>query len=240
MVIHSGFGGDGIATGGTGGTLSAVRVNIAQSDVSNDVPSVLLVAGDGGAANSLTGIGGKGGDVSKLVEGKDANSAINLIQAGNGGDNPLGTAGAGGNVSSIQTVGFIGRPSDGTAPFGVFDFIDSQEFAQGLFSGRGGVGVTNGVNGSVINVIARQIAAIGAAEDPNTGLFAAASKIANVTADLIGYDADRGTGNAGDGVFNDGNGGSASPSQVKTQDGFILGTVISKVSGGRPGFTFTA
>ncbi len=240
MMVNGGAGGAGNSAGGLGGGIMAVRVNISQSDAFNDVPSVLLTAGKGGDANSSSGVGGKGGDVSNLTEAKDENSAINLIQAGDGGDTPGGKGGLGGNILNIKTVGFIGRPSNGNTPLGAFDAIDGDEFAQGLFSGRGGTGASNGANGSIINVIARQIAAMSAAENTATGLFAPATKITNVTADLIGYDADRETGNAGDGVFNDSHGGSASPAQVKPQDGFILGTTISKVTGERDGFVFTA
>jgi hypothetical protein len=240
MTILGGDGGTGVAAGGAGGGLSSVILSITQNTQVDTAPSALLVAGHGGDVNSAAGVGGAGGSITKVSDNKDENSAISLIQAGDGGNNPLGKAGNGGNISNIDTVGFIGRPSDASGPLGVFDLIGSQPFAQGLYSGRGGVGATNGVNGSIINVIARQIAAMSAAEDPNTGTFAAASKITNVEADLIGYDFYRGTGNAREGIFTDSNGGSSSPSSVTPLDGFILGTVITNVTGEQPGFVFTS
>ncbi len=238
MLIGAGSGGDGIAGGGTGGGLASLSLNMSQSTVGL---SALLFAGDGGAADSAAGTGGKGGAVTNIVELKDTNSSINLIQAGNGGDNPLGKGGAGGNVSQIHTVGFIGRPSDTSGALGVFDQISLGDYIpQGLFSGRGGAGATNGVAGSIVNVIARQIAAMSAAEDPTAeangtkGTFAPASKIANVTADLIGFDV------GGDGAYTDSLGAHASPSSAVPLDGFVLASVIQNVKGPRTGFEFSA
>src|SRR5690606_15394234 len=105
--------------------------------------------------------------------------------------------------------------------------------AQGIFSGRGGDGATDGVNGSISNIVARQIAAMAASVDAN-GLFAAASKISKVTAALIGFDAD------GDGAFDTEGTVGASPSGTVPVDGFILATALSQVTGSRPAFTFTA
>jgi hypothetical protein len=239
ILITGGNGGDGTLAGGAGGAVASIRLNGSQS---TNVPLAMVIAGEGGDSNSARGAGGKGGDVTGLTQAKDVNSSINLIQAGNGGDNQLGKGGAGGNVSAIRTVGFIGRPSELSMPLGVFDEVaigdgveiptelfhdtgaGTVEFAQGLFVGRGGQSGAgqDGLNGSVKDVVARQIAAISAAMDPTTRLFAAVEKISKVKADLIGYDADRGLGNAGDGHFNDSLGGSASPAVVVPRDGFLF------------------
>ncbi len=234
MQIIAGTGGSGILGGGAGGGLSKLQLNVSQS---TDVPSILLDAGAGGAANSAAGKGGVGGSIIGISDAKDENSAINQIQAGDGGANPQGKGGAGGNVSSIKTVGFIGRRSDGSSPLGVYDQIlgDPNPVPQGIFSGRGGLGSSNGSNGSVINVIARQIAAIGAAEDPKTHLFGPASKIDKIFTDLIGYDQN------GDGVFD---GAGSTPANGVPIDGFlfgaIIGTEVTKLPGvvERPSFVF--
>ncbi len=228
MDIEGGIGGSGKTAGGVGGMLSGLRISTPQS-TSN--LSAILFGGDGGAANSATGVGGKGGDVSGITQAKDYNSSINVIQAGNGGDNLLGKGGAGGNVLNIRTVGFIGRPSNSDGDqLGVFD----GPFAQGVFAGRGGDGVTDGINGSISNVVARQIAAMAAAMDYSTGLFAAATKISNVTASLIGFDVN------GNGIFDTEGAPGATPSGTVPVDGFILAAALSKVSGSRPAFTFAS
>jgi hypothetical protein len=232
MLISAGNGGSGPAGGGAGGAVSTLSVNTSQSTF---VPSALIVAGAGGSANSANGVGGAGGSIKGVSQAKDVNSSINLIQAGNGGDNPLGRAGEGGSVSNLRTVGFIGRPSDGFDQLGVFDtiitdfggvevpsdiFFDngdgSATFAQGLFVGRGGSGATAGKNGSVSDVAARQIAAIAAAMDPSTQLFASVAKITGLRADLVGFDVE------GNSVFNDSLGGSVSPKTEIPLDGFVL------------------
>lgn len=235
LSVVAGHGGDGTLGGGIGGALTGLQVSTPQS---TDGISAILLAGNGGDANSNKGPGGKGGDITNLSQGKDVNSSINLIQAGNGGDNPLGTAGAGGNISGIKTVGFIGRPSDGVNRLGVFDQIGSGpgavEIAQGLYSGRGGQGVLDGINGSVANVTARQIAAIAAAIDSG-GAFAAASKISAVKAALIGFDVDA------DGVFDSTVPGTPNPRLSTPIDGFIFGTSFTGVTTLPPtSFIFTA
>src|SRR5207245_1396781 len=104
---------------------------------------------------------------------------------------------------------------------------------------RGGVGVAKGANGSVMNVTARQIAAIAAALDPITHHFGAAARVSSVKADLIGFDADRGLGTPADGVYNDALGTQLSPSTTAAKDGFILSqTPLVNVSGQRAGFVF--
>jgi hypothetical protein len=233
MSVIGGTGGAGYAIGGAGGAISGLKLNASQSTAAL---SAVLYAGNGGDSKLSTGVGGKGGDVTGVSQVKDINSSINVIQAGNGGDNPLGKAGAGGNVSAIKTAGFIGRPSDGVNPLGVLDMVGSSPIAQGVFSGRGGTGISaalNGINGSVTGVTARQIAAIAAAMDANTGLFAAASKVSNITSDLIGFDLDR------DQTYDNASGNSAPPDQVAPIDGFIFSsTKLVNVTGQRAGFVF--
>ncbi len=234
MYVQGGLGGDGFAVGGAGGALTGLKLSSSQSTASL---SAVLMAGAGGKSKLSTGIGGRGGDVSGVSQVKDVNSSINVIQAGNGGDNLLGKAGAGGNVSGIKTSGFIGRPSDGVNNLGVLDMAFGAPIAQGVFSGRGGTGVSaalNGVNGSVTGVTARQIAAIAAAMDSSTGLFAAASKVSGVTADLIGFDQNR------DRTYDNATpGSSAAPDAVAPIDGFIFSsTKLVNVTGQRAGFVF--
>jgi hypothetical protein len=230
LLIQGGSGGQGAIAGGIGGAISGLRINTPQS---TDAFSALIYAGHGGAATTPAGVGGRGGDINSVLQAKDVNSSINLLQAGNGGDNLQGTAGAGGNVINVHTVGFIGRPSDnGFDHLGVFDTVGSLTIAQGVFAGRGGLGQTSGVNGSVQNIQARQIAAIAAAVDINTGLFAVATKVSKITADLIGFDA------AGDNTFDDINGGTSSPHLVVPADGFILATSIASVTVLRQGYYF--
>jgi hypothetical protein len=235
MSVYGGIGGDGYAVGGAGGAITGLKLNASQSTASL---STLLYAGAGGDSKLSTGVGGKGGDVSGVSQLKDINSSINVIQAGNGGDNLLGKAGAGGNVSTIRTSGFIGRPSDGVNTLGVIDSVPGMTIAQGIFSGRGGTGISaamNGVNGSVTGVTARQIAAIAAAMDTATGLFAAASKVSNITADLIGFDKDR------DKVYDNATPGStAAPDVVAPIDGFIFSStkLVSVIGQRTGGFVF--
>ena len=215
LQVEAGAGGAGTLGGGAGGAIATVAVNLPQI---GDGVGAYLLAGPGGAANSATGLGGKGGDVTGLVQNKDVNSAINLIAAGYGGANPLGKAGAGGNVTGVKTVGFIGRPSDGVNRLGVFD----QGLPQGVFAGSGGDGLVDGIQGSVSNITARQIAAI-AAFNSSSFAFSAAAKVSNVKASLIGYDRNA------DGLFNAAV-GNASPSLATPVDGFILATLLDKVS----------
>ena len=224
LLVEAGAGGAGTLGGGAGGGIASVLVNTPQS--TNGI-SALLVGGEGGAANSATGVGGRGGSIAGVGQNKDINSSINAIVAGSGGDNPLGTAGAGGSVTGVKTVGFLGRPSDGLNRLGVWDrlavgggnFID---IAQGVFAGTGGQGVTDGVHGSVSNVTARQIAAI-AAFNADTNSFAAAARISVVKAGRIGFDLDA------DGVF-DSTVAATSPSAARPIDGFILGAIVQQVS----------
>ena len=228
VVAVAGEGGGGRTAGGAGGALTGLILNTSQSDTGT---AGILYAGDGGAASSAGGKGGKGGDITAISQAKDLNSVINTIEAGNGGEALAGTGGNGGSVANVKVLGFLGRPTSSTDRLGVFDEFG---YAQGVFSGRGGAGLVNGIAGSVSQITARQIAAIAASVDVNN-LFGIASKVSGVTADLIGYEVTR------DNVFENVNGtGGESPSTVEAIDGFILAAAIQNVKVTRPGFVFTA
>ncbi|MEA3207768.1 MAG: hypothetical protein QOE70_825 [Chthoniobacter sp.] len=227
VLVQLGAGGDGQAAGGVGGSVNLLTLNTPQNMLSN---SAMLFAGHGGAAAATGGLGGKGGSITGISQAKDLNSAISLLQAGNGGDASDGIAGAGGDVSGVKTAGFIGKPTDGTKNLGVFDNFGSE---QGVFSGRGGAGLTDGIAGAVSNITARQIAAIAAAYDAPTDTFGIASKVSNVTADVIGFEVVR------DNIFTDNHGGGLSPSATSGRDGFILAAAIEGVNKLRAGFWFT-
>jgi hypothetical protein len=72
-----------------------------------------------------------------------------------------------------------------------------------------------------VDVIARQISAIGASADGLT--FEAATKVAGIQADLIGYDVDQ------DGVYDDAFGNDTNPANVQPLDGFILASSVSGI-----------
>jgi len=193
-----------------------------------DALSTLILAGNGGAATGAHASGGAGGSISAISESKDVYSPINLLQAGNGGA-AVATGGAGGSVSLVKTVGLIGQASDSTIGFGAFQTaVDPSVWGtlfpagvpEGVFAGRGGVGGTNGLAGSVVSINAYAIAAIGAAADP-TGLFAAAEKVANITATSIGFSAEGLSTYEG-----------VSPALAQPTDGFIFSaTTPTGISG---------
>jgi hypothetical protein len=189
---------------------------------------VKLRAGAGGSASANGGRGGEGGSISGVTQQKDINSAIDLLQAGNGGADASGIGGKGGSVSAVKTSGFIGKPVDGGVFLGAFG---SDGEAQGIFSGRGGAGATNGTAGGVTGVVARQIAAIAAAYDTTAQTFAIASIVSGVKADAIAYDI------ATIGSFD----GGGSPSTAKPTDGFILAATTSNITKmPAPQFVFSA
>lgn len=232
IFFAGGDGGNGASAGGAGGGLSLLNLNgplgkLTVAGQTTEGEPIVLLAGNGGDASAAGGKAGKGGDVNGINQGKDLFGAISAIIAGDGGDGPAGVAGKGGSVLNVRAVGFIGKPTAGANRLGVFDDLG---MPQGIFAGRGGSGGTAGISGSVMNIVARQIAAIGVAPDAG-GVFAAAEKVVNVKADLIGYDAD------GDGVFD---GAAASPGAGVPVDGFLLANVVTGVTGSRPAFTFTA
>jgi len=221
ILVATGSGGDGATAGGAGGGISTIQISTPQSDVNDSTYGTLFVAGGGGDASASGGKGGVGGSISGVKQAQDVNSAISVLQAGNGGDAVSGTGGNGGSVSGIHTVGFIGKPSNSSGQLGAFD----NGLAQGVFSGNGGAGATAGLAGSVSSISAQQIAAIAAAVTPG-GTFGLAAKVSNITSDVIGYDINGNT------TFDDGNGGAVSPStSVSTgMDGFILASTIAGIS----------
>ena len=232
LLLQTGAGGAGLKTGGQGGAITNIVLNSSENpiepvDALYDTLSTVIIAGAGGAASAAAGVGGVGGSISHISETKDVNTSINLIQAGNGGASAAGVGGAGGSVSSVTTVGLIGQASDdddnsfgafitNLPTGGYFDTLFPGGVPEGVFSGRGGTGTTSGIAGSVSAIAAAQIAAIGAAVDPLTGLFAAASKVSNITAEYVGYN----IGNTGS--YQDSQGGSAAPDTVVALDGFNL------------------
>ncbi len=230
VLLASGLGGDGSLGGGKGGDIKKLTMNTAST---NEALAAVLVAGDGGAATEA-GAGGRGGTIKGIAQSKDVNSTINTLQAGSGGASASGEGGAGGSVKAISTAGFIGLPSITTGSagiyLGVFDsaisspvvasfFATGSSVPQGIFAGCGGDGATNG---SVLNVVARQIAAIAATVGSN-GTFAAANQVNNISADLIGYDVNH------DGIFDSTQPG-RSPAQARPVDGFLLATNIGTLT----------
>ncbi len=232
LFVLGGDAGQGVTLGGKGGALAGLSL---------EVPALFglktkLFGGDGGAATGANGAGGEGGGISGISQLKNVNSAIALIQAGNGGTAALGVGGKGGNASNIKTGGFLGQPVGGSGRLGVFDEFGD---VQGLYSGRGGLGkdaASAGASGSVSDIVARQIAAIAAAIDPATKTFAFANSVSNIRADVIGFDKDA-PGSAGYGLFDSTVGGHttpASPAVATPIDGFILSktkslNVIAKI-----------
>lgn len=233
LLLQGGVGGSGAMGGGTGGNITNIQLNSPQNPIQNlynsgnpyDVLTSLILAGNGGVATGATGVGGVGGSISQLVQTKDVNSSINLLQAGNGGA-AVATGGAGGSVTGVATAGLIGQASDDSGNrFGAFqtytdgalDSLFPAGIPEGVFAGRGGAGTTAGVPGSVISIQAAQIAAIGAAVDNASGLFAPAAKVANITAQVIGYDVN------GNGHYDNVTGTNlANPSAAVAIDGFIF------------------
>ena len=231
VLVAGGAGGDGSFGGGKGGGIKSIGMNTAST---NDALAAVLVGGRGGAATA-SGLGGRGGTIKAITQSKDVNSNINTIQAGDGGASASGQGGVGGSVKQITSEGFIGLPSVTTGGVGTYlgvfdDVISSPTVAsffatgvnvpQGIFAGRGGAG---GTNGSVLDVVARQIAAIGATVDAN-GLFAPAKQINNIKADLIGYDAGQ------DGVFTSTRAGGVTPATARPIDGFLLAGTIGTIT----------
>jgi hypothetical protein len=224
VIVHGGAGGSGGHGGGAGAGIDGLNVN---SPSGADVYAAILLAGNGGKAVH-SGPGGAGGSITGVTQSQDVDSSLNLIQGGNGGAGIGGHGGAGGSVSDVSAVGFIGLPAAATANLGVFnDSVAAPLIAglglgkavpQGVFAGRGGAG---GVAGSVIDVVANEIAAIGAAENAN-GVFAPAHKVDDITADLIGYEVVR------DNHFSSTKPGK-SPGHAEPIDGFILAKIVADI-----------
>jgi len=251
LMLQGGTGGSGALAGGTGGNVTNIQLNSPENPTPGsgnafDVLSTLILAGNGGNVTGQTAVGGTGGSVSQIIETKDVGSAINIIQAGNGG-NAVATGGLGGSVTGVNTVGLIGQASDEFGfKFGAFEtFADSVYFSglfpagipEGVFAGRGGTGATAGLAGSVTAIQAAQIAAIGAAANAG-GLFAAAQKVANINAEVIGYDVN------GNGLYDNVTGTNmTSPAVAEPIDGFLFSvTAATGIVTSNPtllqGFTF--
>jgi hypothetical protein len=229
LLLEGGAGGNGAVGGGAGGNVISIQLNSPQNPTegiaslgfnnSYDGLSTLILAGNGGNATGAAGAGGAGGSVIVINESKDVGTSINLIQAGNGG-NAVKTGGPGGIVTAVKTVGLIGQASDDAGYlFGAFQTLaDPATFGamfpmgvpEGVFAGRGGAAATNGVAGSVTGISAAAIAAIGANADSN-GIFAAAEKVAGITAEYIGFSAEGLTTYQG-----------ISPGIAQPTDGFIF------------------
>jgi hypothetical protein len=226
VVVHGGAGGQGGRGGGAGGGFDSLNVN---SSSNTDVYAAILLAGNGGKAVHH-GSGGAGGSITEVTQSQDVDSSLNLIQGGNGGAGIGGHGGTGGSVSDVSAVGFIGLPASATSDLGVFnDSVASPLIAglglgknipQGVFAGRGGVG---GVSGSVIDVVANEIAAIGAAANVQ-GVFATAHKVDDITADLIGYQVNRNLHH-----FSSTKPG-VSPAHAPPIDGFILAKTVVDIT----------
>jgi hypothetical protein len=225
VLVHGGAGGAGARGGGAGAGFSGLVVN---SPSATDVYAAILLAGAGGQALH-SGSGGAGGSIANVTEPQDVDSSLSLLQGGNGGAGIGGHGGAGGSVSHINTAGFIGLPATATSNLGVFnDSLDAPLISalglgtnvpQGVFAGRGGVG---GVAGSVIDVVANEIAAIGAAANAQ-GIFATAHTVDGITADLIGYEVVRNN------HFNSTKPGD-SPAHAQPIDGFILAKTVVDIT----------
>ncbi len=224
VLMTGGAGGSGTTGGGAGGGIKQLNIN---SPSATDVYGAVLMGGEGGAA-TVSGTGGSGGGVHGVTQREDVNSSLSVLQGGDGGTSAGGTGGKGGSIKNVDTVGFIGLPATDTTNLAVFNDTTASpliaslfgtNIPQGIFAGRGADG---GISGSVINVVARQIAAIGASENAS-GLFGVASAVDNIQADLIGYEVVR------DNIFTSTVPG-ASPAVALPIDGFILAASVAEIT----------
>ncbi len=217
LLLQTGDGGNGAKGGGAGGNLSTVTVSstsLGLNGTNSDLYCAVLVAGDGGkGTGSVKSLGGAGGSILGLNQLKDNYSVINLVQAGSGGDSSADSAGGvGGSVSNLKSSGAIGAqiaralPTDPGIRQGLFNTIATSTLVdalipdkhQGIFAGLGGSGLARGANGSVLNISAPAIAAIGAANI--SGDFEKAAIVSKIATLLLGYDVNNGgTYNVGDG-----------------------------------------
>ena len=138
----------GLIKAGNGG-FGAVGGNVTTLNVQSDTDAFAILGGAGGAGDAATH-GGVGGAVNNVLIQGVANSVVNhliAIQGGTGGTNPLGKAGAGGNVSQVATSfekGFDFTGNTGT--------ISATLLAQSIsvHGGNGGDGFKGGSGGSVL------------------------------------------------------------------------------------------
>ena len=163
---------------------------------------------------------------------KDVNSTINAILGGNGGASASGAGGAGGAVKKIDTVGFIGLPASETRiPRRVRRTESPRPPSRALLRRAAAcpraslpdAARTARPTAAVHDVVARQIAAIGAVVDEN-GMFGVAAAVNNVNADLIGYD-DQPRRH-----FRFDTRPGVSPSTARPMDGFMLAASVSGIT----------
>lgn len=251
VIIQGGAGGAGDQGGGAGGGIDNLNISSPSNPL---LYAAVIASGHGGDALS-NGVGGAGGNITTIKQVKDVNSTINAIQAGDGGRGANNAGGVGGSITGVNSVGFLGLPStvSSAVTLGAFNSLDTgvptevsslfnySRIPQGIFAGQGAGGAANG---NVENIVARQIAAIGATVQAN-GTFAAANTVDNVTSDLIGYhsyDAANAAG-ASSGPFQSSDGKSTSPSKDVPIDGFILASTVTNINtvnnGRTAAYTFT-
>ncbi len=207
LLLQTGNGGHGAKGGGAGGNLTTLTVSstsLGLSGTDSDLYCAVLVAGNGGdGTGAVKSLGGAGGSILGLNQLKDNYSVINLIQAGSGGDSSTDAAGGvGGSVSNVKSSGTLGAqiaralPTDPGIRQGLFNTIATSTLIdtlvpdshQGVFAGLGGSGLARGANGSVLNISAPAIAAIGAANI--SGDFEQAAVVSKIATLLLGYDVD--------------------------------------------------
>jgi hypothetical protein len=213
LLVLSGDGGDGSVRGAAGGGINSLIINLPEVGSGGTNPTLytaVFIAGDGGEGTGVANsFGGAGGNISGITQTKDANSIINLIQAGQGGDSSADRVGGkGGDVSSIRTLGSIGAASANAVLQGLFNdqavsaeidaLATTPNLQQGVFGGLGGSGSVDGANGRISGINARQIAALAAGD--LAGNFEDAASIATITTLLLGFDINgSNTFDAGDG-----------------------------------------
>lgn len=217
VLLQTGGGGTGGLSGGAGGSLTSLTVSatsIGLNGTDADIYGVVLVSGDGGKGTGpAKSIGGAGGSITGITQPKDVYSVINLVQAGSGGNSSADTVGGlGGSVSNVKSAGAIGAevaralPTDPGIRQGQFNTIPTSalidalvsDHHQGVYAGLGGTGLARGANGSVSNISAPAIAAIGAAN--LAGTFEQAAIVTKITTLLLGFDIN------GSGTYQNGDG----------------------------------
>lgn len=211
VVVAAGNGGDGVATGGKGGSLVNVSANSGYVSGSFLGTTAQFTAGNGGQGPK----GGAGGAITTLNI-YDGNSEV-IVVAGNGGSSTgTGTGGVGGNVSGVSVLPEImvrkvaagdGGSTSGTkggnggsvskvyamGDIGVrYGEVYGFNTMGGIFAGSGGAGATStGVAGSVTEIVAKSISAIVAGRAASPQLV---NKVDSIF--LIGFQELKPSGNA--------------------------------------------
>ena len=231
LILEGGVGGSGGLGGGVGGNVTKIQLNAPQNSEpavgTYDVISTLILAGNGGAGDRRLVQWRRGRQRSARSPRARTSTRRSISSRPATAGAGTKTGGAGGSVTSVNTVGLIGQASDDSGnSIGVFQtYADPGYFdnlfaygqvPQGVFAGVGGTGPAAGINGSVTNITAAQIAAIGAAVNAS-GYFAAAAKVANITAESVAYDVN------GNGVYENQTGfHRTAPNLAVPIDGFIF------------------